>query len=247
MDSGARTMSMGNELGALALPGAAMTIAARAAGQMILLPWNVFSGMAAGMARLAGLESPGRPAAAPGVGGGRMPAAAPPPAAAMGNASTFPSAGTGAVTTFRKETSQMNDRYKCDDQPGSGWDDCEKEYCKIKLFQYVIVSIRRGDERILSQGKVLVRENMNECDFDNWVIARYVKQRCDKGKPIGSTRFLRVCSQCLCSWDKQPLHYEEKQLDILREIAHSVRKNAQAIGGPETDEVEDEELVEVGA
>ncbi|HXM71283.1 MAG TPA: hypothetical protein VN970_09115 [Thermoanaerobaculia bacterium] len=109
-------------------------------------------------------------------------------------------------------------------------DRCGSDDCKIKLYKYTIVSIKRGDEHILpdGQGQVLIVDPMDDCDFDNYVIAEYVKDH----PRVRGVRWLRVCSDLQCTWDKQPLHYEEKQLDYLRSIAHSVRK----IGGPEDDD-----------
>jgi hypothetical protein len=180
---------------------------ARTAGQMLLLPWNVFASMAGGMARMAT------------SGGTVAMRAIPAPAAAASEASTNPGAPiAGAATTFRKETKQMSD------------DRCGVDDCKIRLYKYTIVSIKRGDERILrdGSGQLLIRDPMDECDFDNYVIAEYVKRHPE----VRGVRWLRVCSELQCSWDKQPLHYEEKQLDYLRTIAHSVRK----LGGPEDDD-----------
>jgi hypothetical protein len=178
---------------------------ARTAGQMLLLPWHVFACVAGGMAKMAadGSAGPARTS----------------PTAAAGDVPTNPGAGiAGAATTFRKETKQMSD------------DRCGIDDCKLKLYKYTIVSIKRGDEHILpdGQGQVLIRDPMDDCDFANYVIAEYVKDHPE----VRGVRWLRVCSDLQCTWDKQPLHYEEKQLDYLRSIAHSVRK----IGGPEDDD-----------
>jgi hypothetical protein len=40
--------------------------------------------------------------------------------------------------------------------------------------------------------------------------------------PPGDDIYLRVCSQIKCTWEKQPLYYEEKQLDILQEISNKI-------------------------
>ncbi|HXM69890.1 MAG TPA: hypothetical protein VN970_02060 [Thermoanaerobaculia bacterium] len=177
---------------------------ARTAGQMMLLPWNVFASMAGGVARMA-------------TSAGTVAVRAIPAPAAASEASTNPGAAIAvAATTFRKETKQMSE------------DRCDIDDCKIKLYRYTIVSIRRGAEDILYSDQVLIRDPMDECDFDNYVIAEFVKHH-PKARGL---RWLRVCSELQCTWDKQPLHYEEKQLGYLRTIAHSVRK----IGGPEDDD-----------
>jgi len=210
MDPGANSLNM---FQVVFLPRAGLDYAwgiARTAGQMMLMPWNVLASMAGGMARMAASGASG--AAAPVRA---IPAAA--AAAAVSQASTNSGAAiAGAATTFRKETKQMSD------------DRCGIDDCKIRLYKYTIVSIKRGAERILYSDQVLVRDPMDECDFDNFVIAEYVKRHPE----VRGVRWLRVCSDLQCTWDKQPLHYEEKQLDYLREIAHGVRK----IGGPEDDD-----------
>jgi hypothetical protein len=218
MDPGANSLNMSE---VVFLPRAGLDCAwgiARTAGQMMLMPWNLLATMAGGMARMAasgasGATAPMRalPAAAA--------AAATATAAAVSQASTNPGAAiAGAATTFRKETKQMSD------------DRCGVDDCKLRLYKYTIVSIKRGAEHILrdGSGQVLIRDPMDECDFDNYVIAEYVKRHPE----VRGVRWLRVCSELQCTWDKQPLHYEEKQLDYLREIAHGVRK----IGGPEDDD-----------
>jgi hypothetical protein len=216
MDPGANSLSMSQ---VAFLPRAGLDCAwgiARTAGQMMLLPWNVFASMAGGMARMAASGSPAPVSGgiAP-TSGGIAPASVAP--AAASDAWTNPGAAiAGTATTFRKETKQMSD------------DRCGIDDCKIRLYRYTIVSIRRGAEQILYSDQVLIRDPMDECDFDNYVIAEYVKHH----PTARGLRWLRVCSELQCTWDKQPLHYEEKQLDYLRSIAHSVRK----IGGPEDDD-----------
>jgi|GEM_PF-5667401 len=210
MDPGAQPMSMGQKWGPLPGPGAALGMAAQAVGQMMMLPWNVFAGMAVGMTRL----MDGARSAVAGSGGGQMPALAP-PAAARGNEWTIPVAGVaGDATTFRKETPQMSEER------------CDIDDCKVKLYKYTIVSLRRGRERILEQDQLLIRDPMDECDFDGFVIARYVR-----ANPDTPVRWLRVCSELLCTWEKQPLHYHEKQLRYLEEIANSQRRLAKSQGG----------------
>jgi hypothetical protein len=116
-----------------------------------------------------------------------------------------------AGTTTTKEA-QMSER--CYDDCGTG-----EAYCEIRLFQYSIVSIKRGKEAILEYGQKLVTDPMNECDFDSWVIADYVA---DHKIPEGERKYLRVWSQLLKVWEKQSLHYPQRQLDILQEIADSL-------------------------
>jgi hypothetical protein len=207
MEPGANSMNVGNGLGALAVPGTVIGMAARAAGQMMLLPWNLVTSMATGMARLAG---GGQPAVSSGT---TLTARPPAQAAAMGSEITTP------ATTFGKEARQMTtqmERYQCDVKPEK-WEDCDKEYCKIRLFRYTIVTIQRGREHILYVSEQLVVDPMDECEFDSWVIGNYIREH-----PGVPARWLRVCSTCVCSWTKPSLHYEERQLRILERIARKV-------------------------
>ena len=100
-------------------------------------------------------------------------------------------------------------------------DDCgtSEGYCEIRLFQYSIVSIKRGEERILEYGQKLVSDTMTECDFDSWVILDYASHH---PIPPGERKYLRVWSQLLKVWEKQSLHYAQRQLDILQEIADRI-------------------------
>lgn len=123
-------------------------------------------------------------------------------------------ASPAAGTTSTKEA-KMSDR--CYDDCGTG-----ENYCEIRLFQYTIVTIRRGKEDILEYGQKLVKEPMNECDFDSWVIADYVADPAHH-IPKGERKYLRVWSQLLKTWEKQSLHYPERQLEVLQEIAASIR------------------------
>lgn len=101
-------------------------------------------------------------------------------------------------------------------------DDCGIDSCDIKLFQYSIVTIKRGEERILEYGQKLVLDPMTECEFDAWVILDFAAHH-----PVASAdrQYLRVWSQLLKVWEKQPLHYAQKQLAVLQEISNK-------LGGP---------------
>jgi len=97
--------------------------------------------------------------------------------------------------------------------------DCGTEECTLRLIEYTLVSIRRGDERILHHGQRLVRTSMTQCEFDAVVIAEWVAEH---GFLPGEGIYLRVCSQIKCTWEKQPLYYEERQLDILQQISNKI-------------------------
>ncbi len=118
--------------------------------------------------------------------------------------------GTGEKETgadLKKERT-MNENYS--------WNNDEK---KVRLFEYTIVTIRRGGEEILEHGQELVKDPMEECDFNSWVILKYAAKH---NISPDDRKYLRVWSRELKSWDKQPLHYEERQLAFLHEISSKI-------------------------
>jgi hypothetical protein len=212
MDLGAKPMSAAPASGAAAGAGAPWAMA-QAAGRMLLLPWNVLAYVATGMVRLAdGMRQ------AAGGGAASMPPAPPAAAGEAGaNAWKPPGAGlAGAGPVLQKETKQMN------------YDKCDTDDCKITLYQYTLVTLRRGRERILDKGQRLVKDPMDDCDFQNLVIGDYVRDH-----PETSVRWLRVFSDKLHTWEKQPLHYYEKSLDFDQSMAQSLRKIAKKLGAEE--------------
>jgi hypothetical protein len=178
--------------------------------RLMKLPWSVFNWGLAGSTRM--VE---RMRLAAGDGVERM--LAPLAAAGGKDLTTFGTGDPGAATTL-KEEKKMSD------------DSCGETDCTIKLVQFTIVSIKRGDERIILQrGQKLVTDPMDESDFDTWVIAEYLqsdeyKEWCKTHKPIAEQdkRYLRVSSEILDTWQKQPLHFREEQLKYLKRIADGV-------------------------
>lgn len=212
MDPGAKPMSAERTFGAPPGPGAAIGMAAQAAAQLLLLPWNMFASAVAEVARLA---NGGRPAATGSGGTGTV--LAPPPAATGDERTTSGPPQASAGTTREKEAKM-------------GYEDrCEIEDCDIKLYQYTIVTIKRGSEDILYTSSELVSDPMDQCEFDAWVIAKYLQnndltkeQKVKKDVAIkteNDKRWLRVSSDLQHTWTKQPLHYHQEQLRLLKQIA----------------------------
>jgi hypothetical protein len=88
---------------------------------------------------------------------------------------------------------------------------------QVRLFEYTLVTIRRDDERILAHGQRLVTDPMTEDEFKAWVIADYTRQCPDL--PSEDYQYLRVATQFLARWHRQPLHYESRQLKALEDIS----------------------------
>jgi hypothetical protein len=123
--------------------------------------------------------------------------------------------GTGAATEGKKEKQIMADKDLAND--------------RVKLVEYSIVSIERGRERTLHDGEKLVSSNMTGEDFAIWVIAEYVQEH---PIPHESKKYLRVCYEVQCSWAREPLHYEEKQLDALEGIRRAIEECCEEGGRP---------------
>lgn len=108
----------------------------------------------------------------------------------------------------------------------------------VKLVAYTIVSLKRGHERILDggEGSVLVTESMTARAFRSWILAKYMQQEIDvpgePGKKIrrGDARllpkeelkYLRVFYVIPTRWPREPLEFEEKQIEILRDIRDEI-------------------------
>lgn len=88
---------------------------------------------------------------------------------------------------------------------------------QVRLFQYTLVTIRRDEERILEQGQRLVTDPMTEQEFNSLVIADYTRKCPDLC--AADYQYLRVASQFLARWHRQPLHYESRQLRVLEDIS----------------------------
>jgi hypothetical protein len=123
--------------------------------------------------------------------------------------------GTGAETEVKKEKQIMADKDLSND--------------RVKLVEYSIVSIERGRERTLHDGEKLVSSNMTGEDFAIWVIAEYVQEH---PVPHDIKKYLRVCYEVNCSWAREPLHYEEKQLDALEGIRRAIEVCCEEGGRP---------------
>ena len=108
----------------------------------------------------------------------------------------------------------------------------------VKLVAYTIVSLKRGHERILDggEGSVLVTESMTARGFRSWILAKYMQQEInvpgEPGKQIrrGDARllpkeelkYLRVFYVIPTRWPREPLEFEEKQIEILRDIRDEI-------------------------
>ena len=104
----------------------------------------------------------------------------------------------------------------------------------VKLVEYSIVSIQREKERRLYSGEQIVTENLTGEAFASWMITQYLQSEGyasqvaeDASNTIRERdrKYLRVFYNVLDRWPEQSLDYEEKQLDILKDIAEALGKD----------------------
>jgi hypothetical protein len=96
----------------------------------------------------------------------------------------------------------------------------------VKLVAYTIVSIKRDAERIMPKGSdsILVKENMSSETFTAWMIARYLQSEAYQQLPDREKlaqedeKYLRVHYVVSRRWPRQPLQFEERQVEVLRQI-----------------------------
>lgn len=93
----------------------------------------------------------------------------------------------------------------------------------VKLVEYTIVTIERGEENILSGDRPklkLVKRNMTGEAFASWIISEDLKMENGGNE---QNEYLRVYYNVLHRWPKQDLEFEEKQLDYLEGIRDALQ------------------------
>jgi hypothetical protein len=100
----------------------------------------------------------------------------------------------------------------------------------VKLVSYNIVSIRRGAERVMPFGSnaVIVTDSMSEETFISWIIARYLQSEEYRNLPAREKlsdedrKYLRVNYGVGRRWPREPLEFEERQVEVLQEIGDAL-------------------------
>jgi hypothetical protein len=106
----------------------------------------------------------------------------------------------------------------------------------VKLVAYTIVSLKRGRERILDGGQdsVIVTDSMTGKAFMSWILAKYMQQKVDdpaqparkirRGDllPRVELKYLRVYYVVSTRWPREPLEFEQKQVEVLQEIRDEI-------------------------
>ena len=108
----------------------------------------------------------------------------------------------------------------------------------VTLIAYAIVSIKRGEEKIMDggQGSVIVTEKMSDRDFALWIVAKYMQEEVTapdeptKKKRRGDLikredlQYLRVYYVVSNRWPREPLEFEEKEVAALQGIRDAMGK-----------------------
>jgi hypothetical protein len=123
-----------------------------------------------------------------------------------------------SMSDFIKQTSDMNDDM-------------------VKLIAYTIISIRRDAERIMPEGRdqLVVTDNLSSEAFVAWMIASYVQKRLDgvadksakERKQLeqeleAERKYLRVHYVVSRRWQREPMEFEERQIEALKEIEQAL-------------------------
>lgn len=106
----------------------------------------------------------------------------------------------------------------------------------VKLVAYTIVSLQRGQERIMDggEGSVIVTDSLTGDAFTQWIIGKYMQEEVvvpchPKGKQRRAElikreelQYLRVYYVVSTRWPREPLEFEQKQVRVLREIGDKI-------------------------
>ena len=107
----------------------------------------------------------------------------------------------------------------------------------VKLVAYTIVSVRRDAERIMPEGRdqLVITDNLSGEAFVAWIIAGYIRKRLDgvAGKSASERRqfeqelkaerkYLRVHYVVSRRWEREPMKFEERQIEVLKEISQAL-------------------------
>lgn len=90
----------------------------------------------------------------------------------------------------------------------------------VKLVRFVLLTVKREDERILESGDILVTENLDGSGFDAWIIGKYVRKYDIRQE---DHKYLRVYFEVLERYSKEPFRHEQKQVRVLEEIRDAIR------------------------
>lgn len=107
----------------------------------------------------------------------------------------------------------------------------------VKLVAYTIVSVRRDAERVMPEGQdqLVITDNLSGDAFVAWLIASYIQKRIAgvanksererqnlKSEIDAERKYLRVHYVVSRRWRREPLKFEERQIEVLKEISEAL-------------------------
>jgi hypothetical protein len=105
----------------------------------------------------------------------------------------------------------------------------------VKLVAYTIVSLMRGQERIMERGEgsVLVTANLERDALESWILAEYLQKEIEAGHngqkqpratqvPAEELKYLRVHYVIAARWPRESLEWQEKHVAALRCIQDAI-------------------------
>jgi hypothetical protein len=100
----------------------------------------------------------------------------------------------------------------------------------VKLVSYTIVSVKRGDERVMPGGMdtLIVTDSLSREAFISWVVARYLQSKVyaalDRSEKLSheDRKYLRVDYAVSRRWPREPLEFEERQIEVLEQISNAL-------------------------
>jgi hypothetical protein len=92
----------------------------------------------------------------------------------------------------------------------------------VKFVVYSIVSVRRDHERFMEggTGQLVVTDRMSGDTFMAWKIAQYLQ---DHGCDPADHQYLRVHYAVVRRWPREPLRFEERQIEAIQAINHQLQ------------------------
>jgi hypothetical protein len=104
----------------------------------------------------------------------------------------------------------------------------------VKLVSYTIVSLQRGDERVMDggEGNIVLTTRMTAETFTQWIIARYLQLKFTDtdGKekmrgdllPENERKYLRVYYAVPHRWPRLSFHHDQKEIAVLEDIRRAL-------------------------
>jgi len=100
----------------------------------------------------------------------------------------------------------------------------------VKLVAYTIVSVKRDEERPLPKGRdqIIITSNLSGEAFTSFIIAKYFQSQdykdLNESEKVKEEdrKYLRVHYVVSRRWPREPLRFEERQIEALSDIRDAI-------------------------